>query len=54
MNSLNGKTFLSAYRCALWLKKDRTYEVCSLYEVMFTRIDAQSEKEMGPGSRELL
>lgn len=42
MNSLSGVTFLSpAYRCASWLKKDRTYEECSRYEVMFTRTDVQ-------------
>lgn len=55
MNSLSGATFLSTvYRCAWWLEKDRTYEACSRYEVMFTRIDGQSEKKMGLGSSELL
>lgn len=55
MNSLSGATFLSTvYSCALWLEKDRTHEVCSRSEIMFTCIDVQSAKRMGLGSSELL
>lgn len=48
MNSVSGATFLTTvYRRASWLEKDSS-------EAVFTRIDAQSAKKMGPGSSELL